>query len=515
MELRARGRVPSPSRARPDPDPPNDSRPHLAPLAWLVRHTFPDRVTAVFGKRRTAATGLDRTCHPEVAVRARFVIAPAAVALALAGPLGAQSLRQQLSGLFVFAPWSVPLQVGAPSLSGTGTPTVVANDAFMPSVGQASATVEQFIGNWVGASIGDVPVSSTGGGAMYRFERGIPVREPVSPGPVLGERAQSIGRGALLLGVNHTGAKFTTLRGVPLSDVRFTLASRNDASAACAAQQGQSCAALGVPTAENDLLNVALDVRLDVDVTSFYATYGLLPKLDFGVVVPLVHTSLSGRSVAEVEPFGVPAGAAVSTLIGGTPTAPVLSSAQQTRGDATGLGDIATRLKLNLFEGRHVAAGVLADVRFPTGNRDDLLGSGSLSARGLAIVSGRIGTFSPHASAGYLYWREPGYNDALLATVGFDQQVVESLTLATSLVTEFQAGRSAYQLPQPVTLTAPYPRTILPSNIPNIRDDAVSVSFGAKYTLARSRLIGNVFAPVRRGGPRPDFAYTFGFEQDF
>src|SRR5206468_9966964 len=72
-------------------------------------------------------------------------------------------------------------------------------------------------------------------------------------------------------------------------------------------------------------------------------------------------------------------------------------------GSATGIGYIATRVKVNLMRSERTNFSVLGDVRFPTGSADDLLGSGHIAARGLGILSARFGAFSPHANIGYLF----------------------------------------------------------------------------------------------------------------
>jgi len=51
-------------------------------------------------------------------------------------------------------------------------------------------------------------------------------------------------------------------------------------------------------------LNLALNV--DLSITSFLLTYGITDRIDIGVVVPLVQTSLKSTSNAQINPFGPP-----------------------------------------------------------------------------------------------------------------------------------------------------------------------------------------------------------------
>ena len=48
-------------------------------------------------------------------------------------------------------------------------------------------------------------------------------------------------------------------------------------------QGGKSCAQMGVPMLENDVMQFHLSMDIDVKVTSIYATYGLTDRIDFGI----------------------------------------------------------------------------------------------------------------------------------------------------------------------------------------------------------------------------------------
>jgi hypothetical protein len=76
---------------------------------------------------------------------------------------------------------------------------------------------------------------------------------------------------------------------------------------------------------------------------------------------------------------------------------------------------------VNLGGSDRGAFGFLADVRFPTGSEEDFQGSGEYAVRGLMVVSGRFGDFSPHLNGGYLWRSEKSLTDAVLVTAGFDQ----------------------------------------------------------------------------------------------
>jgi hypothetical protein len=132
------------------------------------------------------------------------------------------------------------------------------------------------------------------------------------------------------------------------------------------------------------------------------------------------------------------------------------------------------------------------------------------------ILNSTFGDFSPHLNAGYLHHAGTQQNDAVLGTVGFDNRMSDVFTLAADLVTELQVGDSKLPLPGEVTYDAPFRRTLDPTNIPAIRDDIVSGSFGFKLVPARkTTIVVNTLFPLNRGGLRPNLVYTAGIEYTF
>jgi len=68
----------------------------------------------------------------------------------------------------------------------------------------------------------------------------------------------------------------------------------------------------------------------------------------------------------------------------------------------------------------------MADARLPTGNEEEFTGAGNLALRGLAIVSGRFGNFSPHLNVGYMLRTGEGRKD-VASPVGIVQASSETL----------------------------------------------------------------------------------------
>jgi len=443
----------------------------------------------------------------------RSLLLTAAVLTAAAPRVQAQHLQHQLSALFIFGEGEDPLFLGGTADPNNPDAVRIHGSHFVPAAVASNGTIISFLTNAIGSNVANFPVSAASGGSTFSFEGGVPIRTSNSSGPVFGERAQTLGRGRTLVALTRSGATFKTLRGVDLRNLQFTFTHANSDFEGCDSIAGGDCSLLGVPTLENETigLDLALDVRLSV--TAFLLTYGLTDRVDLGVVLPLVSTSIQGSSSAQINPFGPPPAV---HFFGGTPEDPILTSSRFVEGSATGIGDVAARVKIALRRAEPVSVGVLADVRFPTGSSEDLLGSGSFAARGLAIVSARFGDFSPHANVGYLYRGGDFESDAVLATAGFDHLLSPWATLAADLITELQVGTSPLQVPAPVVIESPYRRVIRTTTIPDRRDDLVNASLGVKLTAAAGlTFLANGEWPLNRGGLRPDIIWTLGMEYNF
>lgn len=427
-----------------------------------------------------------------------------------------QSLRGKISQLFIFGSGEDPL-----FLAGTADPSNPASirahgSHFVPSAVSENGSLIGFISSAIATSVGNLPIGTTSGSTTFRFEGGVPLKTSTSAGPIFAERAQTLGKGRTIIGIGHNSFHFTSLRGVPLNDIDLIFTHENVTDATfpgCDSIQGGDCSKMGIPGLENDIMQFRLNLDLDVAVTNVYATYGLNDWMDVGVVVPLVSTHLHGNSFAQVIPFGGPTAA---HFFAGTPTNPVLSATRDVSGSAFGLGDVAVRSKVKIHESERSGVALLGEARFATGASDDLLGAGVFTARGVAVVSGTVGSFSPHANFGYAYHASSGnvpWNDAVLATVGFDDLMAPRVTLAVDLVSELQVGQSNLHLPGPVTFDAPFHRVIQPTSIPNERDDLVNGSFGGKYELPNGfTAVANVLVPLNRGGMRPNLMFTAAVE---
>lgn len=299
-----------------------------------------------------------------------------------------------------------------------------------------------------------------------------------------------------------------------MDNIRLNFTHENVDFEGCdAGQNGNDCSLMGIPNLENDFIQLDLDLDLNVTATTFVLSYGLIDRVDIGAVVPIISTTLQGSSRAQVFPFGGPTAVHFFT---GTTTNPGLVANQSVSGSASGVGDIAARLKIAVSESQRARFAILGEARFPTGSEEDLLGSGELVVRGMGIVSAQFGNFAPHGNVGYAYHESELLNDAVLATVGFDQVMAPWATFALDLVAELQVGDSKFLIPEDVQIDVPFSRRIRPTTIPDMRDDIVNASAGFKFTTSSGlTIVTNSIWPLNDGGLRPDVVWTAGLEYSF
>jgi len=427
-------------------------------------------------------------------------------------PAHAQGLRDQISQLFIFGPGEDPLFL-AGTASNPSAAVALHGKHFVPSASTQNGSVISFITNAISGNVADFPFSSASGGTTFRFEGGTPVPTSLSTGPVFAERGQTLGSGRVLVGFSYNTFTYASLRGVDLKNVNLVFTHENVKGPACDSALGKSCDPMGVPTLENDIMPFNLSLDIHVTLASFVLTYGVSDRLDIGVALPFVSTTLEGHSNANIIPFG---GDSAFHYFGGTAANPVLNASRIVQGSATGLGDVAVRMKLNVHNSDVSSVALLADGRFPTGSEQDLLGAGQFSGRVVAVVSARFGAFSPHTDVGYVRRVGNLRNDAVLATVGFDHLMAPSVTLAADLISQFQVGTNKLTVPGPVTYDVPFKRTVQTSDIPDIRDDLINGSLGMKFTISGGpTVIANALVPLNRGGLRPNVLWTMGIEYSF
>jgi hypothetical protein len=240
----------------------------------------------------------------------------------------------------------------------------------------------------IAGQLTSLPLPSPASGFTYAFDpaTGTFRRSTQSFGPILTERAETIGRGRMSFGYNYQYFSFDTVEGVDLSRVPAVF-THDDFQ-------------LGGGRA--DVVTTSNTVEATVGQLTGVFTYGVTDRLDFSIAVPMVRTTLRVLSKASIHRVGTGGSTSVhffrnDDLPGGVGSDREFSS----RGQASGLGDIILRAKGTVFREGHrgLAAGV--DIRLPSGDEEDLLGTGAAGVKPFTALSLLYGRFSPHVNVAY------------------------------------------------------------------------------------------------------------------
>lgn len=350
------------------------------------------------------------------------------VSLAVMAPAGAaaQAPADKLALVFqeIFGPNG--LRVNSEQVLPDGsTHSAHFNSAFQSNFNQINVALA--------SQLTALPLPSPASGFTYSFDgaTGTFVRSTQSFGPILADRAETIGRGKFAFGYTVQFFSFDTLEGMDLSAVPAVF-THDDFQ-------------LGGGRA--DVVTTRSTIEASVAQATSVVTYGVTNRLDVSVAVPLVHTRLGVRSDATIIRIGTPDSPAVHFFRDEELFDGYGSNRQYVAGGtATGLGDIIVRVKATaLREGpRALAIGV--DVRAPTGDELDLLGAGGAGVKPFVVFSFSRGRVSPHINLGY-QWNgksvlagdamsrtKASLPDQVLFSAGADIGVNERMTVALDLL---------------------------------------------------------------------------------
>jgi hypothetical protein len=234
------------------------------------------------------------------------------------------------------------------------------------------------------AQLSTFPTGTPSGGFSFNFDpaTGAFQRATNSFGPSFADRALTNGRGKFTLGANFQYSKYTSFEGADLQDgeVKFYLTHQDIP---------------GTLFFEGDVVEADLRLDLSSSTTTIFANYGVTNAFDLAVSLPILHVSMDSTIDARILRLAT-GQTPIHTFAGGSDTATFHES-----GSATGIGDILVRGKYRFLSapGGGLAAGV--DLRLPTGDAEELLGTGATGAAFSLIGSTSSGVFAPHFNVSY------------------------------------------------------------------------------------------------------------------
>jgi hypothetical protein len=363
------------------------------------------------------------------------------------------------------------------------------------------------------------PVASASSSVTYAFNPKTETFERRTRvlGPIIGERAETVGKGQLNIGVSYSGVDFSTINGNHLGDLVNQASIRGQVvsfpvpgGVTLKPGPGED-----PPGRFTNFLPVQVHANIDVEanIGTPSITYGVTPDLDINLSVPLIQTYLNVKVNETVPDPRLPQ----YMLRDCTPNGPVgdpntcqpgeirpTTINRQAGGRATGFGDLLLRLKYNILRDKPVDLAAGLGVSFPSGNADNFQGTGNYQVQPALVVSKVIAErFEPLLNLGVNINADDVDRSSFRWAVGSTATVYGPLTAAAVFL-----GTNEFN-PQTDPIDAPFFFQIN-------RNDYYNFSFGLRCLFAESGVISaNVIVPLNRDGLRADYITTFEAEYAF
>lgn len=230
-----------------------------------------------------------------------------------------------------------------------------------------------------------VPLPSPAGGFTFEFDSSLGVfeRTTESFGPVLADRADTIGARRISVGFAYQRYTFDTFEGLDLDNIPAVFTHDN------AALRG----------GREDVVVTTNAIEATVNQSTMFVTLGVTDAMDVSFALPFITNHLRVVSIASIHRLGTinPLTHFFRQSDGETGEQRLFTAS----GDASGMGDVLVRAKARIVRWGTSGIAVGANVRLPTGDEMNLLGSGTAGLQPFAIFSGTYRKVSPHLNASY------------------------------------------------------------------------------------------------------------------
>jgi hypothetical protein len=396
----------------------------------------------------------------------------------------------------------------APQPPGSPFPSHAAH--FVP--GEQEKLAPYLFNQAILSQLSTFPVGSSSGGFSYSYDPAVGTftRATNSFGPEFAERALTIGRHRLSVGTNFQYSAYDSFEGKDLQngDIKFYLTHEKETGAFF----------------EGDVIQTALHLNLSTSTVAFLANYGLTDKLDLGIAVPIVSVKMNASIDATVLRLAT-GDTGPTSLIHVFPN----GTESQTFSDgasATGIGDVILRAKYRFLDTPGGGLAAALDLRLPSGDQANLLGTGATQTKVAVVASGARGGIEPHLNVGYTFTGKsssPFFNLAneFNYTAGADFVAGPKATITADLV-----GRNLLDIGR----LQEQPRTFNFMNVAGVPGSATFPEFalqagnlnllvgaaGVKFNVAGNLLISaNVLVPLTQAGIRDKITPVIGFDYAF
>jgi len=392
-----------------------------------------------------------------------------------------------------------------------------------------SSAVNDFkaINSEIGLQLSQVPLAAPVTG--YTFQNGV-FQETIGLGPVLSDRAETIGQHTVFVGANYEYFDFDKANNIDLRNFGAVFQHEEEP---CPNNGTIPCVPGDGPVFSKDIISTQNHLNLTVHQFSIVGTYGVNSRWDISLAVPIeqIHMNMiSNATIFNFEPPPVNHTFTSSSTVSGEKYISDSNAIFNNHQTATGIGDIRLRNKFMVWqsdsEKSAVAVGV--DARFPTGDAYKFLGSGTWGVRPFAIFS-HASRVSPHFGAGLeingqsilqgFVTTQPVTKDHLPDVFSYNAGIDTSLPgirwlgFSADFMGNSLLSASAIQSATFTDYVGDTHSDMQPSQSTTINEEAVSL--GAKIRASKLLIVGNCLIRTNDAGlhfkPSPliGLSYTF------
>jgi hypothetical protein len=341
------------------------------------------------------------------------------------------------------------------------------------------------------------PVASASASVVYAYDPALDTleRRPGGLGPILGERAETVGRRRFNLGLTYSYVHPTTINGDDLDD----LVNRRSVDG-----QFLFFPVPGGTVLKDGRVTEVLPVRTTVDIdvrahiVSPSVTYGITADLDVNLTLPIVHTALDLTADTEVpDPrwptFMLPPGSPLAT-----------TDVRSADASSTGVGDLLLRAKYLIRRGAPVDLAAGVGLSLPTGNDDDFQGTGTTRVLPGLIASRTLaGRVELLANAGIDLNADDVDRSIVRWAAGATLTVRDGLALPVVFLGAHELSAQSDPIAVPFFFQIE-------------RNDLYDASVGLRWRFADAGVVSaNALVPLNREGLRADVVPTAQVEYNF
>jgi hypothetical protein len=239
---------------------------------------------------------------------------------------------------------------------------------LLPTAFHTNPPTFNFFNEAFGTQIGQLPLATPASGFTFTFDKatGVYKASTESFGPLLAERAETIGRHKAYLAFTYQRFTFSELDGNDLDRLPILF---------------------NFPSQQTPTVITSTQNRVDAKVDQYVAfgTFGLTDRIDIAVAIPFEGISMGVSSRGTEYSTRYPANASFAEFVPGS---------------ANGIGDLVASAKGTLLKRGRYGLALGAELRFPTGDERNFLGSGAFGVKPYVVLSHR-GKIAPHVNLGY------------------------------------------------------------------------------------------------------------------